>query len=82
MSKLDETTLTKIASDTGGEYFKAQDGNVDLGRLLADLQGLEKSTLASKLNRQYEDRYQYFLFLGLFFLLLEFILFETKRRIP
>ena len=80
MSKLDETLLSKISSDTGGEYFRAADGNVDIVRLLDDIQGLEKKKLSSNLNREYEDRYQYPLFLGFILLLAEFLIPATKRK--
>jgi len=80
MSKMDEGLLSKIASQTGGEYFRADNGNVDIVRLLEDLGGLEKKKAASRLNRQLEDRYQYFLFLGLLFLLAEYFIPETKKQ--
>jgi Ca-activated chloride channel family protein len=80
MSKMDESLLIKMASATGGEYFRAIDGNIDNSRLLSDLGALERSKRSSRMNREYEDRYQYFLFLGLLFLLAEFLIPETKRQ--
>ena len=82
MSKMDEALLTKIASETGGEYFKADNGNIDIPLLLDKLNGLEKKQASSRLNRQFEDRYQYFLFLSLLLLLLEYFIPETKKQIP
>ena len=79
MSVLDEATLSKIAAETGGEYFPARDGNIDLGRLIGSIQELEKSRLSSNINRRYEDRFQIFLFIGLALLLAEFIIPETKK---
>ena len=80
MSKMDEALLSKIASSTGGEYFKAEGGNIDVIRLIDGISGLEKSKVSSRLNRQLEDRYQYFLFLGLLLLLAEYFIPETKKR--
>lgn len=80
MSKLDESLLSKISSDTGGEYFRAAECQIDITRLIDDVHGLDKQKLSSNLNREYEDRYQYFLFLGLVFLLAEFFTPETKRN--
>jgi len=80
MSKMDESLLLKMASSTGGEYFRAIDGNIDNSRLLDDLGALEHSKRSSKMNRQLEDRYQYFLFFGLLLLLAEFAIPETKRQ--
>jgi Ca-activated chloride channel homolog len=80
MSKMDEALLTKVALETGGEYFRAEGGNIDITLLLDKLGGLEKKQTSSRLNRQLEDRYQYFLFLGLLLLLIEYFIPETKRR--
>jgi Ca-activated chloride channel family protein len=80
MSKLDEALLTKIASDTGGAYFHAENGSVDLTRLIDDLQTLDKKKLTSRLNRQMEDRYQYLLFIGLILLFIECAITGTKKR--
>jgi len=74
MSKLDEALLTRITSVTGGEYFRAQDGDIEVNRLVDEVNGLEKQKLASRHYQQYEDRYQYFLALGLLLLLIEFII--------
>ena len=80
MSKMDESLLTKMAIETGGEYFRADGGNIDITLLLDKLNGLEKKQASSRLNRQLEDRYQYFLFIGLLLLLIEYFLPETKKR--
>jgi len=80
MSKMDEALLSQIAAQTGGEYFRADGGSVDVTRLVDALSGLEKRKTSSRLNRQLEDRYQYFLFLGLLLLLIEYFIPETKKR--
>jgi Ca-activated chloride channel family protein len=80
MSKMDEALLSKIASTTGGEYFKAEGGNVDVIRIVDGINGLDKRKASSRLNRQLEDRYQYFLFLGLLFLLAEYFIPGAKKR--
>ncbi|MGA2090216.1 MAG: VWA domain-containing protein, partial [Endomicrobiales bacterium] len=70
MSKLDEKLLSGMASATGGEYIRAQDGTIDTARLVDAINGLDKTKLTSQLNRQYEDRYQYPLSVGCVCLLL------------
>ena len=80
MSKMDEAMLSKIAAVTGGEYLRAEGGNADVIRIVNDVSGLEKRKASSRLNRQLEDRYQYFLFIGLLLLLLEYSIPETKKR--
>lgn len=80
MSKMDESLLLKVASETGGEYIRAQDGVVDVNRLADALQGLEKRKTASRMNREMEDRFQYPLGVGLVLLLVAFFLPEAKRK--
>jgi Ca-activated chloride channel family protein len=80
MSKMDEGLLAKISAETGGEYIRATDGAIDTVRLVDSLQGLGKRKLTSQLNRQYEDRYQYFLFLGVLLLLVDYLLLPVKRK--
>lgn len=79
MSKLDETLLSKISEATGGQYFKAQDGELDVGRLSDEIRGLEKQKLSSNLNRLLEDRYQYFVLIGLILLMAEFVIPSRKK---
>jgi Ca-activated chloride channel family protein len=80
MSKMDESVLVRMAEITGGRYFDASSGQVDIIGLIDAIKGLEKSKLSSSLNRQYEDRYQYLLFFGLLFLIIECFIPETKKR--
>ena len=80
MSKMDESELVKMADITGGRYFDASSGQVDITGLIDAVKGLEKSKLSSNLNRQYEDRYQYLLFFGLFLLIIEYFIPETKKK--
>lgn len=80
MSKMDEALLAKIAAETGGEYFRATDGAFDTSRLAGNLQNLEKAKGSSRTNRQYEDRYQWFLGLALLLLLADFFVPAGKRQ--
>lgn len=80
MSKMDEETLSKMSAATGGLYFRAEQNGAEAYRIADEINGLDKQKLKSNLNRQYEDRYQYFLFLALLLLLIELALPETKRQ--
>jgi Ca-activated chloride channel homolog len=81
MSKLDETTLQKIADITGGEYFRATAGEIELDRIYDEILGMEKKELEGSLMTQYEDRFQYPLAVGIFFLILEFLITDKKLLI-
>ncbi|MEW5802391.1 MAG: VWA domain-containing protein [bacterium] len=80
MTRLDQTTLEKIALLTDGKYYHATTAGMELGRVYQDIATMEKKDLASKKYIHYEDRFIYFLFPALFFLLLEFFL-DGRRKV-
>ncbi|MBN1621539.1 MAG: tetratricopeptide repeat protein, partial [Endomicrobiales bacterium] len=81
MSKLDENLLREISEITGGKYLKAERGRVNMSMLLDGIKGLNKQELSSFKNREYEDRFQYPLFLVFILLVIEFLLKETKNSL-
>ncbi len=81
MTKLDEMTLQKIADITDGKYYRATAGEIELDRIYDEILGMEKRELEGKLMIQYEDRFQYPLAAGLFFLIFEFVVTDRKLRL-
>lgn len=69
-SRLDETVLQKIALTTGGKYFRATSGEMELKRIYNEIQKMEKKDLGSAEMIRFENRYQYFLFPAVLFLFL------------
>ncbi|MGB8656349.1 MAG: VWA domain-containing protein [Candidatus Zixiibacteriota bacterium] len=80
VSRLDETTLQKIALSTGGKYYHATSGEMELDKIYDDVSKMEKKELEGKLTVQYEDRYQYFLFFSILFLVVEFLLSDRRSK--
>lgn len=80
VSKLDEVTLQKIALTTGGKYYHATSGEMELDKIYDEISKMEKKELEGKLMTQYEDRYQFFLFLSVLFLVVEFLISERRSR--
>ena len=80
VSKLDETTLQKIALATGGKYYHATSGEMELDRIYDEISKMEKKELEGKMMTQYEDRYQFFLFISILLLVVEFLLTERRSR--
>jgi Ca-activated chloride channel family protein len=80
VSKLDETTLQKIALTTGGKYYHASSGEMELDKIYDDISKMEKKELEGKLMVQYEDRYQYFLFISIVLLVSEFLISERRSK--
>jgi Ca-activated chloride channel homolog len=80
ISKLDETTLQQMASAGNGIYVRASTGQDGLTRILDEINALEKQEIETKMFSEYEGRFQYFLAISLFFLILEFFVPERKSR--
>jgi Ca-activated chloride channel family protein len=80
VSKLGEVTLQKIALTTGGKYYHVTSGEMELDKIYDEVSKMEKKELEGKLMTQYEDRYQYFLFLSVLFLVFEFFLSDRKSK--
>lgn len=81
-SKLDETTLQKIALATSGRYVRSVTGDVDLEQIysLGIKATLEDEELGSKRRRRWEERFQWILGVALFALMLEPLIPERLRK--
>ena len=78
-SRLDETTLQKIALNTGGSYVRAGAKEFGLDLIYREkLSGMEKRDLETKMAKQYEERFQIPLAMGFLLLMAEFIVSEVK----
>jgi len=80
VSKLDETMLRRIATAGEGVYIRSTDTRVGLDKLFDEINKMEKQEMESKIYSDYDERFQYVFGIGLFFLLLEFIILERKNR--
>ncbi len=80
LSRLDETTLAKVSSETGGAYFRASETEQEIDLLADQLSQSEKNPVTQKRNI-YENRYQWFLFLSLFLLILSESLGHFSRKL-
>jgi Ca-activated chloride channel homolog len=80
VSKLDEVTLQKIALNTGGKYYRATAGEMELDKVYDEINKMEKKELEGKLLMQYEDRFQYPLFLAIILIVMEFFISEKRRN--
>src|SRR5262245_25684046 len=78
-SRLDERTLERIATDTGGVYLRAAGPGLGLTELYRDhIASLDKRELESTLERRYELRYQLPLALAVLLLLIEPFIGERR----
>ena len=74
--EIDEELLKEIASETEGKYFRATN-NASLKEIYAEIDTLEKTKIEEFKYYNYQEKYRFFVFLGIGFLLLEFILKNT-----
>jgi len=80
--KIDEDTLTKIASETGGKYFRAQDTK-DLREIYEEIDKLEKVPIEERGYLEFKELFHLFLIPALLLVFLEIFLTNTfLRKIP
>jgi Ca-activated chloride channel family protein len=79
-TKLDVTTLQKIAYQTGGKYYLASSSESELDEIYDEIAALEKKELVSRQFSQYEDRFQIFLVIGLALIFIELFIPERRRK--
>ena len=78
-SRLDETSLQKIALNTGGVYVRATNAEFGLDLIYREkIAKMEKRELEAKMNKHYEERFQIFLGLALFLLIIEYFISDKK----
>jgi Ca-activated chloride channel family protein len=80
ISSLNETMLQQIASAGNGIYIRATTGRDGLNRIFEEINKLEKAEIETQMFSEYEDRFQYFLAIALFFLLIEILIPEKRSR--
>ena len=80
--EIDEKTLTQIAITTNGNYFRATN-NSKLKEVYKEIDKLERTKLNVKQYSKRHEEYQWFAFIALLFLLLEFYLRNSiLKKIP
>lgn len=80
VTKLDEQMLQKIAQAGKGMYIRANNTQMGLNALFNEVNKMEKTELESQVYADYDEKFQYFIGLGLFLLLLDFVILERKNK--
>lgn len=80
-SKLDAANLRKMVNQTpGGRYLNVATGTIDLGDVYTKLiAGEEKREIESKTVKLYEEKFQIFVSIAIFLLLVEMMVGERRR---
>ncbi len=80
LSRLGEQTLQEIALKTGGSYYRATTGELELERIYKEIEGLEKGKFEEDYVTQYEDRFFYLLWIAFLLLCVEMMIGERKVK--
>jgi Ca-activated chloride channel homolog len=80
VTALNEPMLRELAEKGKGMFIRAAGNYVAVNDLLAELNKVEKSELETMQFSDYEHRFQWFLFAGIAFLLLDMALARNKKN--
>jgi Ca-activated chloride channel family protein len=78
ITKLNENILKDMATQTGGIYFKGDNTNSVVSSIVDELKVMDKQEFESKQFVSFKDQFQWFLFVGLFLIILDVVVFERK----
>ena len=78
ITKLNENILKDMATQTGGIYFKGDNTSSVVSSIVDELKEMDKQEFESKQFVTFKDQFQWFLFVGLFLIILDVVVFERK----
>jgi len=78
-SKLQEDILMEISEATSGKYFRVKGSQGEIPKIVNELKDMEKKDFEDRVFTDYADQFQYFLFVALLLLLLEFFISERSK---
>jgi len=80
ITRLNELDLRKVAREGNGNFYISTPTEGELGEIFKDISRIEKKEFSSKMYEDFEDRFQIFLFVGLFLVMLEMLISEKKKE--
>ncbi len=81
VSKLDETTLQKIAATTEGAYIRATSASVGVQEIVDMINRTEKSKFKTEIFEEYDEKYHIPLVAALVLLLVELVVLPRRNRV-
>lgn len=79
VTKLDEAALQQISFTSGGKYYHATAGEIELDRIFEEISKMEKKDLEGTLVTRFDDRFQWPLLFAIFLIIGEFFISEKKK---
>lgn len=74
VSKLNEAFLQEIAEITDGDYMRLKGDRKEVGAILSQLDNMEKKDFEDRVFTDYEDQFQYFVFIAIFLIIIEILI--------
>lgn len=81
ITKMNEQMCQEIAAAGGGMYVHADNTNAALKSLQTEIERMNKSELESKVYSEYDEQFQFFAWIALFLLLIDFFTLDRKNRV-
>mgnify|MGYP000211888874 CR=1 FL=1 len=78
VTKLNEETLRAIAEEANGQYINGLNTNEVVEAIRDILNKMDKKEFEAKEFAEYKDQFQWFLLLGIFFIIIDIFLLERK----
>lgn len=80
ITRLNEPALQSIAKAGNGRYVHGTNATLGLSEMLSDIGSIEKTEYDTKEFTSYNSKFQLFISLGLFFIVIEFLIFRRKGK--
>ena len=80
VTRLDEATLKEVASAGKGLYVRAGNTEFGLNSVIDEIRSLEEKDFQSVVFEEYDEQYMYFFVIALIFMLIEFMISDTRNR--
>ena len=80
VTRLDEKTLRDVASAGRGLYVRAGNTEFGLNPVIDEIRSLDAKDFQSVVFEEYDEQYMYFFAIALIFMLIEFMISDTRNR--
>jgi len=80
ISKLDEATLREISTAGNGVFVRANDGDAGLDAILEEIDKMQQTEFGTEQFADYEDRFQIFILLAAFLIIIETVLPHSRTK--
>ena len=80
VTRLDEATLKEVASAGKGLYVRAGNTEFGLNPVIDEIRSLDEKDFQSVVFEEYDEQYMYFFVIALIFMLIEFMISDTRNR--